>query len=211
MSARFNRIGASLVVLLSAALIPAAAQMGAKGSVKGKDFDAAAAEQARRYLEEGRETFRFDTFGSEDFWGGKLKLHEAIAGEKLGGVGPGLSPEKALELGLKVDINAIPEDVAAALGKGEVDLTDPASTLVLLQGQCRCRRDRLLLRGRKDADFGRHPVCACAIRRSTTPTRPVSGKGWTAGPTATSTSARSWRWRLTSLPSPRCCRYPKRR
>src|SRR5687768_5088370 len=74
-SARFNRIGASLVVLLAAALIPAAAQMGAKGSIKGKDFDAAAAEQARRYLEEGRETFRFDTFGSEDFWGGKLKLH----------------------------------------------------------------------------------------------------------------------------------------
>ena len=33
-----------------------------------------AAEQAKRYLEEGRETFRFDTFGSEDFWGGKLRL-----------------------------------------------------------------------------------------------------------------------------------------
>lgn len=133
MSARFNRIGVSLVILLSAALIPAAAQMGAKGSVSGKDFDAAAAEQAKRYLKEGRETFRFDTFGSEEFWGGKLKLHEAIAGEKLGGVGPGLSPEKALELGLKVDVNAIPKDVAAALDKGEVDLTDPASTLLLLK------------------------------------------------------------------------------
>jgi hypothetical protein len=107
--------------------------MSTKGSVSGKDFDAAAAEQAKRYLKEGRETFRFDTFGSEEFWGGKLKLHEAIAGEKLGGVGPGLSPEKALELGLKVDVNAIPKDVAAALDKGEVDLTDPASTLLLLK------------------------------------------------------------------------------
>ncbi|MER8370526.1 hypothetical protein [Mesorhizobium sp. M1378] len=133
MSARFNRIGVSLVILVSAALIPAAAQTGAKGSVSGKDFDAAAAEQAKRYLKEGRETFRFDTFGSEEFWGGKLKLHEAIAGEKLGGVGPGLSPEMALELGLKVDVNAIPKDVAAALDKGEVDLTDPASTLLLLK------------------------------------------------------------------------------
>ena len=133
MAARFNRIGISLVVLLSAALIPAAAQMSSKESISGKDFDAAAAEQAKRYLEEGRETFRFDTFGSEDFWGGKLKLHEAIAGEKLGGKGPGLSPETALELGLKVDINAIPEAVAEALNKGEVDLTDPASTLVLLK------------------------------------------------------------------------------
>jgi cytochrome c2 len=99
----------------------------------GKEFDAAAAELAKRYLEEGRETFRFDTFGSEDFWGGKLRLHEAIAGEKLGGTGPGLSPKKALELGLKVDVNAIPEDVAKALSKGEVDLTDPASTLLLLK------------------------------------------------------------------------------
>jgi hypothetical protein len=107
--------------------------MRSKEPTGGNEYDAAAAEQAKQYLEEGRETFRFDTFGSEDFWGGKLKLHEAIAGEKLGGKGPGLSPETALELGLKVDINAIPEAVAEALNKGEVDLTDPASTLVLLK------------------------------------------------------------------------------
>ncbi|THK34525.1 c-type cytochrome [Ensifer sp. MPMI2T] len=121
-----------LSFLLSTALIPAAAQM-SKKAPNGKDFDATVAEQAKRYLEEGRETFRFDTFGSEDFWGGKLELHEAIAGEKAGGVGPGLSPEKALELGLKVDVNAIPKAVAEALNKGEVDLKDPASTLVLLK------------------------------------------------------------------------------
>ncbi len=120
-----------LSLLLSTALIPAVAQM--KKSTGGKEFEAAVAEQAKRYLEEGRETFRFDTFGSEDFWGGKLKLHEAIAGEKAGGVGAGLSPEKALELGLKVDVNAIPKDVAEALNRGEVDLKDPASTLVLLK------------------------------------------------------------------------------
>jgi hypothetical protein len=86
-----------------------------------------------KFLEEGKHIFRFDTFGSEDFWGGKLKLHEAIAGEKLGGKGPGLSPEQALKLGLKVDIDAIPKDVAEALNKGKVDLSDPASTLVLLK------------------------------------------------------------------------------
>jgi hypothetical protein len=122
-----------MVLLASAALIPAAAQMPSDAPASGKDYDAAAAEQARRYLEEGRQTFRFDTFGSEEFWGGKLKLHEAIAGEKLGGKGPGLSPTKALEVGLKVDVNAIPPEVAEALNKGEVDLNDPASTLVLLQ------------------------------------------------------------------------------
>ncbi|WP_373414710.1 hypothetical protein [Ensifer aridi] len=121
-----------LSFLLSTAFIPAAAQM-SKKAPSGKNFDAAVADQAKRFLEEGRETFRFDTFGSEDFWGGKLKLHEAIAGEKAGGVGPGLSPEKALELGLKVDVNAIPKEVADALNKGEVDLKDPGSTLVLLK------------------------------------------------------------------------------
>jgi hypothetical protein len=99
----------------------------------GKAYEDAAAELAARYLEEGREIFRSDTFGSEDFWGGQLKLHEAIAGEANGGVGPGISPQKALELGLKVDINAIPPDVAEALNRGEVDLADPASTLVLLK------------------------------------------------------------------------------
>lgn len=78
-------------------------------------------------------TFRFDTFGSEDFWGGKLKLHQAIQGEKNGGIGPGLSPRKALELGLKVDMDAVPKEVAAGIKSGKVDLNDPANTLALLK------------------------------------------------------------------------------
>src|SRR5215207_5869322 len=127
MLARAKAIACLSVLLLSLALIPAAAQ------INGNEYDEAAAELARRYLEEGREIFRFDTFGSEKFWGGQLKLHEAIAGEANGGVGPGVSPQKALELGLKVDVNAIPLDVAEALGRNEVDLADPASTLVLLK------------------------------------------------------------------------------
>jgi hypothetical protein len=80
-------------------------------------------------LTEGMRTFRFDTFGSEEFWGGELKLHRAIGGEKQGGVGPGLTPKKALELGLKVDMEAVPKDVAAGIKKGKVDLDDPANTL----------------------------------------------------------------------------------
>ena len=127
MSRSAESITSIVLLLLSSSLVPAFAQM------KGKEFDQAAAEQARLYLEQGQQIFRFDTFGSEDFWGGKLKLHEAIAGEKLGGKGPGLSPEQALKLGLKVDIDAIPKDVAEALNKGKVDLADPASTLLLLK------------------------------------------------------------------------------
>ena len=51
-------------------------------------FDELIQANAKRMLDEGKQIFRFDTFGSEDFWGGKLGLHRAIVGEKLGGVGP---------------------------------------------------------------------------------------------------------------------------
>ena len=58
---------------------------------------------SRHMLAEGREIFRHDTFGSED-WSGKLPLHEAIAGERFGGIGHGLEPKDALEGGLKVQL-----------------------------------------------------------------------------------------------------------
>jgi hypothetical protein len=99
----------------------------------GQAFDQAADGHARQLLTEGKRIFRFDTFGSEEFWGGQLKLHEALAGEKLGGVGPGLSPKQALELGLKVDMTAVPPNVAAAIKAGKVDLNDPANTALLLK------------------------------------------------------------------------------
>src|SRR5262245_12860992 len=99
----------------------------------GKSFEETAQEYAAQLLEDGKKTFRFDTFGSEDVWGRQGKRHQAIAGEKLGGVGPGVSPETALKRGLKVDANAIPPEVADALSKGKVDLKDPASTMVLLK------------------------------------------------------------------------------
>src|SRR5512146_1258278 len=48
----------------------------------------------------GRQIFRYDTFGDEAFWGGSLRLHEAIAGSAGGGVGGGISPKTALSVGL---------------------------------------------------------------------------------------------------------------
>jgi hypothetical protein len=65
---------------------------------------------AERMLRDGRETFRFDTFGDEQHWSGKLKLHEAVAGAANGGVGPGLSPQGAFDVGLKVDMDVLPQD-----------------------------------------------------------------------------------------------------
>ena len=62
----------------------------------------------REMLDDGRQIFRYDTFGNETFWGGTLRLHEAIAGTPHGGVGPGVSPSVALSVGLKVDVEPLP-------------------------------------------------------------------------------------------------------
>src|SRR5262245_7858515 len=58
--------------------------------VPRRGFDVVVAANVRGLLDEGQRIFRHDTFGDEDFWGGKLRLHEAIAGAEHGGVGPGL-------------------------------------------------------------------------------------------------------------------------
>ena len=39
-------------------------------------------------MNRGRRIFRFDTFGDEAFWGGTLKLHQAIEGARFGGNRP---------------------------------------------------------------------------------------------------------------------------
>ena len=96
-------------------------------------FDQRTRDQAIEAFRQGRETFRFDTFGDEDFWGGTLQLHRAIEGAQLGGVGPGISPNTALTLGLKVDVNALPGSVVAAIRGGRVNLDDPATTVLLLK------------------------------------------------------------------------------
>jgi hypothetical protein len=93
----------------------------------------AAVQNAISKVEQGEQIFRFDTFGDESFWGDTIKLHEAIEGAGLGGVGAGVSPATALGVGLKVDIDALPPDLVQKLLKGKVNLNDPAVTLQLLQ------------------------------------------------------------------------------
>ncbi|MEP6793524.1 MAG: hypothetical protein ABJB16_04305, partial [Saprospiraceae bacterium] len=51
--------------------------------IKGED---AVTAYAKKMLEEGRHTFRFETFGDEVYWTDALQLNKAIAGEKNGGV-----------------------------------------------------------------------------------------------------------------------------
>ncbi|HEY6006941.1 MAG TPA: hypothetical protein VIU40_01355 [Geobacteraceae bacterium] len=89
---------------------------------------------AQQTIDEGKKTFRFETFGDETFWGDTLKLHQAIEGNKFaGGVGPGVSPKTALAVGLKVDLDALPQDLVSQLKNGTLNLDDPANTLALLK------------------------------------------------------------------------------
>jgi hypothetical protein len=90
-----------------------------------ESFDSKIDHNASELFREGRRIFRYDTFGSEQFWGDSLKLHSAIAGEKFGGVGPGISPRQALQLGLKVDVAAVPRTFAEVLKAGKSASTIP--------------------------------------------------------------------------------------
>jgi cytochrome c5 len=76
-------------------------------------------------LAEGQQVFRFDTFGDEQFWTDTARMHEVVQ--------KSVSPATALSVGLKVDADAIPADVAAAIKAGKVDLKDPATTVTLLK------------------------------------------------------------------------------
>jgi len=76
-------------------------------------------------LAAGQRIFRFDTFGDEQFWTDTARMHEVVQ--------KSVSPATALSVGLKVDADAIPADVAAAIKAGKVDLNDPATTVTLLK------------------------------------------------------------------------------
>jgi mono/diheme cytochrome c family protein len=136
-----RRSGRSLLALgVLAAAVLVGGSLDPHAVAKDRDDDAferlrrdPAARAAARAFEEGRKTFRFDTFGNEAFWGDALRLHEAIAGAPNGGVGDGVSPTTALAVGLKVDSDALPEALKQQLRRGEVDLDDPATTVALLE------------------------------------------------------------------------------
>jgi hypothetical protein len=96
-------------------------------------FDGVISKNTHSMVEAGRQIFRYETFGDEAFWGDTIKLHQAIAGQKLGGIGPGVSPKTALSVGLKVDADALPASLVDNIKKGKVDLDDPATTLALLK------------------------------------------------------------------------------
>jgi mono/diheme cytochrome c family protein len=85
----------------------------------------AAAAMNPSLIAQGREIFRFDTYGNETFWTGTAALHTKIQT---------LKPRDAIAVGLKIDIDApeMPPAIRQALIAGTVDLEDPANTVALI-------------------------------------------------------------------------------
>ncbi len=90
----------------------------------GGSSDDSAAEQAA-LVEQGKQIFRFDTFGDEIKWTDTLRLHEVISAA--------VDPTTALSVGLKVDAEALPAAVVAGIQNGSVDLKSPATTIALFK------------------------------------------------------------------------------
>jgi hypothetical protein len=122
-----------LMLVLAAYSVPAQKKPGGERREAVSEIDAGIDTHARQMLETGRRVFRFDTFGSEAFWGDTLQLHKAIAGGKNGGVGDGVSPKTALSVGLKVDADALPASLKRQIKDGKADLENPATTLALFK------------------------------------------------------------------------------
>jgi hypothetical protein len=136
MSKRSAMLGGGFAIVLGLGFLAVRSErVFADENAAQDDVRAVAMKNAQKMISEGQRTFRFDTFGDQAFWGGMLKLHEAVEGARLGGVGPGLSPRAALGLGLKVDVTALPTSVVHQIEAGQVDLDDPAITLLLLEAK----------------------------------------------------------------------------
>jgi hypothetical protein len=122
MKFRFSVVAALAVMFIAATVLWAS--RGTSEVPRETPFDRVIKESARTQVEEGRQIFRFDTFGDEEFWGSLLRLHEAIQT---------VSPRTALAVGLKVDVDALPGALKSDLRHGRVDLDDPANTVALLK------------------------------------------------------------------------------
>src|SRR5262245_16587019 len=104
------------IVMSAAALALAACGHGSRSDTQTPD---------PALVAQGKEIFRFDTFGDETQWTDRLRMHEVIASA--------VDPTTALSVGLKVDAEALPPAVVQGIQNGTVSLTSPATTVALLK------------------------------------------------------------------------------
>jgi mono/diheme cytochrome c family protein len=91
----------------------------------GGDDDDDGGDDTAALVAQGQQIFRFDTFGDEAKWTDTLRMHEVIAAA--------VDPTTALSVGLKVDVDALPQSIKDGIAGGTVDLASPATTLALLK------------------------------------------------------------------------------
>jgi len=111
-------IGVSAVFLVAAISVT-----GMKQNQQSR-FLGNAEDNAKAMIDQGRQIFRFDTYGDEAFWTDQLQIQQSVKT---------LPPSTALALGLKVDSAALSPSVIEAIKHGRVNLNDPAVTLQLIK------------------------------------------------------------------------------
>ena len=116
---------ASVTVAVSLAACSPSVQVTTGGPLTPTGVGPATDDLSPQTLTAGQRVFRFDTFGDEQFWTDTARMNEVVQ--------TSVSPATALKVGLKVDADAIPADVAAAIKAGQVNLNDPATTVTLLK------------------------------------------------------------------------------
>lgn len=118
-----KRIYTALLVL-SAVCAAGVGLVSAKDEKKPNQFLGSAEQNAKMLIDQGRQIFRFDTYGDEAFWTGQLHIQQAVST---------LTPATALSLGLKVDSAALSPSLVEAIKQGRVNLNSPAVTLKLIE------------------------------------------------------------------------------
>jgi mono/diheme cytochrome c family protein len=120
-------------------------------------------EPTTNQLAEGKQAFRFETFGDDSFWTDTLRMHEVIQSA--------VSPKTALAVGLKVDADALPPGTLE-----NANLDDPATTVALLKLNA-----VVGLKGTVETIGGKdtltHVGITCALCHSTVDNRVAPGIG----------------------------------
>ena len=108
-----------------AAFCVASAAIGSLTGCGGGSGQAESAIDEADLLKQGKEIFRFDTFGDESQWSDTLRMHEVIAAA--------VDPTTALAVGLKLDAEALPPPVREGIRNGSIDLRSTETTIALLK------------------------------------------------------------------------------
>ena len=115
--------GSTIIVRRGAAL--AAVALAALCGACGSDNGPTNSPPDPVLVAQGKDIFRFDTFGDETFWTDTLHMNLVIMSA--------VDPTTALAVGLKVDTDSLPPAVVAGIQSGAISLTSPATTVALLK------------------------------------------------------------------------------